>query len=126
MVRNFLAAVVAAVLTGTLLWGGCVSCQQLFSKTTKDNACCLPSGQCKNAAPVETGHQHCKSPTAALEQYVKGDPDGMAKVPGVVVPAAAFEIASGATIAAAAPDSLAPPGDQSPQDLFRLYSTFRI
>src|SRR5579884_3964516 len=44
----------------TLLWGGCISCEQYFT-FGKSHGCCNPDGRCKTKIPVKNGSgRECK------------------------------------------------------------------
>jgi hypothetical protein len=48
------------VLAATLIWGGCISCEQYFMFGTS-KACCNPDGRCKTKAPVQNqAGRECK------------------------------------------------------------------
>ena len=120
MLRSLLTSVLAAVVTGMLVWGGCVSCQNLFSQKQTTNGCCETAGKCKTPAPEQSGHKHCKSAALALDQYVKADPDRVLQgwaAPEPVVTEALWT-------PAAAP--LARESAYSPPEIFLLNSAFRI
>lgn len=44
----------------TLMWGGCISCEQYFT-FGKSHGCCSADGRCKTKAPIKNGSGHdCK------------------------------------------------------------------
>jgi hypothetical protein len=50
--RAVVSSLLSLLLTATLLWGGCISCEQYFMlQGTKD--CCNPDGHCKTKAPSQ-------------------------------------------------------------------------
>jgi hypothetical protein len=51
MSRKLAIAAMAAVLMGTLLWGGCPSCSTYFmGRGAGGKQCCTHSGKCKDAS----------------------------------------------------------------------------
>jgi hypothetical protein len=124
-IRRAMGVLVTAVLTSSLLWGGCAACQQVYVRSTSKSGCCMPTGQCKQPGPTLPIHKQCATPDLALQQYVKANAVDPGRVQAV---AAQVEVAS-AIVAplverpvAAALDSPV----KSPPDLFRLYSVFLI
>ena len=113
--------IVAALLVGAVLWGGCLPCTQLLARQQAPTGCCDQAGKCKTPAPDTPSPKYCKSPALALDQYVKADPD--------LRVVALLETAPAVVPALAAPPTVvrvtALPG-YSPPDLFRLHSAFLI
>ena len=47
MVRFIASSLLSLVITATLMWGGCVSCDQYFMFPGKRQPCCNKAGQCE-------------------------------------------------------------------------------
>lgn len=120
MLRTLFTSVLVVVITGVLVLGGCVSCQNLFSQKQASNGCCETTGKCKAPVRQESGHQHCKSPATVLEQYVAADPDRVFQ--GWAAP----EPVVTATVMAPVAAPAAVESGYSPPEIFLLTSTFRI
>lgn len=120
MLRTLFTSVLVVVVAGVLVLGGCLSCQNLFSRKQASNRCCETTGKCKTPARQDSGHQHCKSPATALEQYVATHPDrvfqGWAEPEPVVAGAVLAPVAAPAGVESG----------YSPPEIFLLTSTFRI
>ncbi|MDQ1473166.1 MAG: hypothetical protein QOJ99_4646 [Bryobacterales bacterium] len=60
MQRALASSLLSLLLITTLLWGGCISCEQYFMlQGAKD--CCNPDGHCKTKAPANQGPgRECK------------------------------------------------------------------
>jgi len=106
------------LLTATLIWGGCISCDQFFM-LGKSHGCCTPEGQCKTKPPVRRGPgSDCKWIAFDQRQSI----DFHFDLPAVFV--------RESPIAAKRPDlnpRRAPgPAEPSPPDLHLLYSVFLI
>ena len=116
-----LTAVVAMVLAGAVLWGGCVSCQQAASKPA--TSCCQPSGRCQTPASSAPDHQHCASAAFPVQQYVVAD----SKVSVELQPAAAIvEAQVPAPVGEPLKLRLTSHPAYSAPDLYCLYSVFLI
>ena len=120
MVRSLLTSVLVVVVAGVLVLGGCLSCQNVLSRKQASNGCCETNGKCKTPARQESGHQHCKSPTAALEQYVAAHPDRVFQGWAQPEPVVAEAVLAPATSPAEVESGYSPP------EIFLLTSTFRI
>jgi len=122
VIRNAFTAVVVAVMIGTLVLGGCLSCRQGLSQRPADNSCCKPTGQCEKSGPVQGHQKDCQSFQSGLEQFVKVE----LHLDGQLHPASDRV----ETLAAALPDSplrwSSPLPGYSPPDLFLLHSSLLI
>src|SRR5215471_16928113 len=54
LLRALASSLLSLLLVTTLLWGGCISCEQYFT-FGKSHGCCTPDGRCKTKAPVKNG-----------------------------------------------------------------------
>jgi hypothetical protein len=54
LLRALASSLLSLLLVTTLLWGGCVSCEQYFM-FGQSHGCCNPDGHCKKKAPVKSG-----------------------------------------------------------------------
>ena len=119
-VRSLLTAFVTAVLTATLVWGGCLSCQPAAPQKIA-GGCCQPSGKCETPRPQTPDHKHCKASAAALQDYIQSSADpAPAMIPAPAEAASAF-----ATI----PEIQAQPAPSpqaTPLALYVLHSTLLI
>src|SRR5690242_5814699 len=52
LVRALSSSLLSLLLVITLLWGGCISCEQYFM-FGQSHGCCNPDGHCKRKAPVK-------------------------------------------------------------------------
>jgi hypothetical protein len=52
--KTLASSLLVLLLATTLLWGGCISCEQYFM-FGQSNGCCNPDGHCKTKAPVKDG-----------------------------------------------------------------------
>ncbi len=120
MLRSLFTSVLVVVVAGVLVLGGCLSCQNLFSRKQISKGCCETNGKCKTPARQGSEHQHCKSPAIGLEQYVAAHPDRVFQ--GWGAPEA---VVAEAVLAAAAAPAVVESG-YSPPAIFLLTSTFRI
>jgi hypothetical protein len=120
MWRSVLTSAAALIVAGTVLWGGCVSCRQISSPGKAASDCCGSSGKCPAPAQKEQGHQYCKAPGQAAEQFVKTE---LAWTVDWSLPALAE-----AVVEEAAAPGLAPVQNPlwSPPEIFLLDSSFRI
>jgi hypothetical protein len=112
--------VTALIVAGTVLWGGCVSCRQISSLKTAASDCCDSAGKCHTPAQKEQGHQHCKAPAQAAEQFVKTE---LAWTVDWSLPVVAEAVVVQATAPAPAPVQNP---SWSPPEIFLLDSSFRI
>jgi hypothetical protein len=53
-VKALSSSLLSLLLVTTLLWGGCISCEQYFM-FGQSHGCCNPDGHCKKKAPVKNG-----------------------------------------------------------------------
>jgi hypothetical protein len=57
------SSLLSLLLVTTLLWGGCISCEQYFM-FGQSHGCCNPDGHCKRKAPVKNSQaRDCKQIT---------------------------------------------------------------
>jgi hypothetical protein len=60
MRRVFASSLLSLLLVSTLVWGGCISCEQYFMWPGV-KSCCAPDGHCKTKAPTkEKAGRECK------------------------------------------------------------------
>jgi hypothetical protein len=118
--RAFASSLLSLLLTTTLLWGGCVSCEQYFMWPAA-KGCCAPDGHCKTKkAPVkQDSGRECKQIAfdhqKSFDHHV--DLPVIAEAP-VDLPAQAID--------AFASWRGTDPIEPSPPDLQVLHSSFRI
>jgi hypothetical protein len=48
MARTIAFATLSLLMLCTLLWGGCISCEQFFMVGSAAKKCCAPDGHCKS------------------------------------------------------------------------------
>ena len=107
------------LLATTLIWGGCVSCEQYFM-FGKSHDCCNPDGHCKTKAPLKNrSGRDCK--LIAFDHH-KGI-DLHFDLPAVAVERIALPLCS-AGLLPRWRDAFPP--DPSPPDLQILHSIFLI
>src|SRR4051812_7841959 len=71
MRRALASSLLSLLLLTTLVWGGCVSCEQFFMWTGA-KGCCAPDGHCKTKkAPTRGREQQCKQ--IAFDHQKSGD-----------------------------------------------------
>jgi hypothetical protein len=107
------------MLLTTLLWGGCISCEQYFM-WAGTKSCCGSDGHCKRKTPAE------KKSGAECRQIAfdhQKTPDLHIDLPVIAV--ARFEIPL-PTVKTIAPRRDLSPVEPSPPDLQILHSTFLI
>jgi hypothetical protein len=54
LLRALSSSLLSLLLVTTLVWGGCISCEQYFM-FGQSHGCCNPDGHCKRKAPVKNG-----------------------------------------------------------------------
>jgi hypothetical protein len=60
VLRALSSLLLSLLLVTTLLWGGCISCEQYFM-FGQAHGCCNPDGHCKRKAPVKNSQaRDCK------------------------------------------------------------------
>lgn len=57
--RAFASLLLSLLLLTTLVWGGCISCEQYFMWPSA-KGCCSPNGHCKTKAPSQKPDRECK------------------------------------------------------------------
>ena len=103
----------------TLIWGGCVSCEQYFMVGGGARQCCAPNGHCKSK-PGSPSRAEIKCSQIAAEQQ---------QIAVVVVPQTQWMKAPVPVVAGLDTDFLRrspQPLDTSPPDLFTLHSSYLI
>jgi hypothetical protein len=118
--RAFASSLLSLLLTLTLLWGGCISCEQFFmwpgAKT-----CCQPNGHCKtkDAPARQTSNRDCKQ----IAFDGQSSAVGLLDLPAITV----FKIdVPVRAVRASVPSYRAVVIGLSPPDLQLLHSTFLI
>jgi hypothetical protein len=117
--RALANSLLSLLLAATLLWGGCISCEQYFMvKGSKD--CCNPDGHCKTKNPVKGSvDRECKQIAFDHQKSI----DLHVDLPVVAI----LTIEPlGLEISTLQPSYEARPVDTSPPDLQLLHSTFLI
>jgi hypothetical protein len=117
--RAFASSLLSVLLVLTLVWGGCISCEQYFMWSAA-KGCCSPNGHCKTKSlPQQQTNRECKQ--IAFEHQkslqVHVDLPVIAAVPSqpLILSVPVFAHWHGA-------NSIEP----SPPDRQTLYSTFLI
>ena len=121
MVRRALASsLLSLLLVTTLVWGGCVSCEQYFMfGGAKD--CCAPDGHCKSRAPGQ------KTPARACNQIAFDHQRHADLSVCLPVPVIASILPANFTPGRAPmPRREFRPSEPSPPDLQILHATFLI
>ena len=60
MRRAFASSLLSFLLLATLVWGGCISCEQYFMWPGA-KSCCSPDGHCKTKTPKpQSSNRECK------------------------------------------------------------------
>ncbi|HEY7304395.1 MAG TPA: hypothetical protein VH601_09790 [Bryobacteraceae bacterium] len=60
LLRALSSSLLSLLLVTTLVWGGCISCEQYFM-FGQSHGCCNPDGRCKRKAPVKNSSgRDCK------------------------------------------------------------------
>lgn len=57
--RAVSSAIICGLLVATLIWGGCISCDQFFMFSGSHN-CCNPDGHCKKEPGKNSSGRECK------------------------------------------------------------------
>ncbi len=71
--RPLAASGAIALLTATLLWGGCLSCPQFFMVGQSKQSCCDSDGKCRRTPAKQEQTQECrKMPFSHPEQAASG------------------------------------------------------
>jgi hypothetical protein len=119
--RAFASSLLSFLLLGTLVWGGCISCDDYFMWPGA-KSCCSPDGHCKTKKPPtkqDPGRQ-CKQIDLDHKKSVDHHLD-------LAVIVAAAQVASPIrTAEACARRHGTNPIEPSPPDLQVLHSTFLI
>ena len=119
MRRTLASSLLSLLLLTTLVWGGCISCEQYFMWPGA-KSCCAPDGHCKTKAPTQkNAGRDCKQIAFDHQKSVDFNVD---------LPAAAivhFDLPL-RTLQAVAAWRGTNPIEPSPPDLQVLHSTFLI
>jgi len=59
VLRALASSFLSLLLVTTLVWGGCVSCEQYFM-FGQSRGCCNPDGHCNRKAPHSNNSRDCK------------------------------------------------------------------
>jgi hypothetical protein len=119
-VRRTLAnSLLSLLLLTTLIWGGCISCEQYFMFGGA-KSCCAPDGHCKTKSPTQKdSERECKQIAFDHQKSV----DLHIDLPMVAVVTVDLPLPSVQSLAAWLDSSAV---DPSPPDLQILHSTFLI
>jgi hypothetical protein len=119
LLRVLSSSLLSLLLVTTLLWGGCISCEQYFM-FGQSHGCCNPDGHCKRKTPVKDGSgRDCKQ--IAFDHY-KGI-DLHFDLPVVSLAKIGLPLRNREVLARW---RAVLPSDPSPPDLQALHSTFLI
>jgi hypothetical protein len=121
MLRAFASSLLSLLLTATLLWGGCVSCEHFFMSAPQAKDCCSPDGHCKTKqAPAKhTQARDCNQ--IVLEQHQ--NPDLQIVLP---VDPSPFLVQPVRVVNCFEPGRILDSIDSSPPDFQILHSTFLV
>ena len=59
MRRAFASSLLSLLLLISVVWGGCISCEQYFMFGGA-KSCCTPNGHCKTTRPSQNSDRECK------------------------------------------------------------------
>jgi hypothetical protein len=119
VIRAIASSLLSLLVVTTLLWGGCVSCEQYFMWSGA-KSCCSPDGHCKTKSPDGKKERvDCKQIAFEHQRAIDASLD-MPVANAVLLEA---PVQQGYL---AEPGALAGPIDPSPPDLQVLHSTFLI
>ena len=119
MLRALPSSFLSLLVVTTLIWGGCISCEQYFMWPGV-KSCCAPDGHCKTKTPTQQNSgRECKQIAFDHQKSV----DLHIDLPVVAV--VAFDLALSAVEPLVALQSTNPV-EASPPDLQVLYSIFLI
>ena len=119
MRRALASSLLSLLLLTTLVWGGCVSCEQYFM-WSRSKGCCGQDGRCQKTAPEKPAPaRECKQ--IAFEHHKSFDLH-------IDLPVVAVAIIQPPVPPAPAAERWSPanPVEPSPPDLQVLHSTFLI
>ena len=122
MLHAAVNSLLSLVMMATLLWGGCISCEQFFMFPGADTHCCNESGQCErpaNGAP-KAPKKECNRMPLAIGGGAHLDIE-LAPAPTVMM-----AVAVPPSMACMREDLPEIPPEPSPPDLQVLNSTFLI
>lgn len=119
VLRALASSLLSLLLLTTLVWGGCISCEQYFM-FGQSRGCCNPDGHCKRKAPPKNGSTtNCKQ---IAFDHQKGI-DLHLDLSAVAVERVELSLPTSALLPCSRDALLA---DPSPPDLQVLHSTFLI
>jgi hypothetical protein len=101
----------SVLLVAVLLWGGCISCSQYF-QFSASHGCCDPVGHCRRTPVSKTCSIQPMHVTALAHAVV---PDATVAAVILPPPAPVFAVSSESPVV-----------KESPPDLCKLHSVFRI
>jgi len=119
MRRAFASSLMSLLLLGTLVWGGCISCEQYFMWPGA-KGCCSPDGHCKTKTPKpQSSSRECKQIAfdhqKSVDLHIELPVIALVKIVVPVPMALALELRHGSNLI-----------EPSPPDLLVLNSTFLI
>jgi len=115
----------AAVMTVTLIWGGCLSCSQYFRPPAKAaGSCCDPHGGCKEKPGQSKAKRDCNLQPVALASAKSSGAAIQSSLAFMVLSAESTLLRATTQWHAALP--IVPPDRGSPPDLNVLHSVLRI
>lgn len=117
MRQHILSSVCSLFMLLTLLWGGCVSCEQYFMLGSRAKDCCSPAGHCKKPASKGVASTACNQ--IAAEQQQTAVAHAILPIASPVLP---VPVAVRQTIALYDARAV----DPSPPDFVTLYSQFLV
>jgi hypothetical protein len=117
--RAFASSLLSLLLLVTLVWGGCISCEQYFMFGGA-KSCCSPNGHCKTKTPPsQNSNRECKQIAFDHHKSV----DLRIDLPIVAVAKLELTVPAVETVESWRGANLVEP---SPPDLQILHSTFLI
>ena len=118
MRHAFTSSLLSLLLLVTLVWGGCVSCEEYFMLRGA-KSCCSPTGHCKpQPSPSQNSDRECKQIAVDVHKAV----DFHFDLPAITVAQIELPVLGSET-----PEHWrTAPIDPTPPDLQVLHSTFRI
>ena len=125
MHRTAASCVMVMLLTATLLWGGCLSCEQYFMMPgAQAGHCCAPSGECKRTPNHGSPAKDCSFQSFVLEQKA-ASPDHAAILISSVLATTVYDSAFFLPQFTLSYLS-ASRGHRSPPNFFSLHPVFRV
>src|SRR5262249_32223044 len=125
MVRTVSSSLLSLLVTATLMWGGCVSCEQyfMFAGKQKSQSCCNKSGKCERPGknPSKPEKQDCN-----FQSFSRGENANMIPLPAILTATIAVELQPRPSSGLFRASAFEAPIDPSPPDLQALNATFLI